>query len=89
MQVTVLLASELVANVVRHAGSDEIPIRFEVTSAQVRVEVADDGPGFRPKLTHPEPGTIGGWGLHLVDELASRWGVVEGDGCRVWFELDR
>jgi hypothetical protein len=31
-----------------------------------------------------------GWGLFLVERLASRWGVKhEGPSKRVWFELRR
>jgi anti-sigma regulatory factor (Ser/Thr protein kinase) len=91
MQVVVLLASELVSNAVTHAGAEWIPIRFEVTPRQVRVEVADDGrgSGSAPRAIRPDATRTGGWGLHLVDELSSRWGVMEGDGTRVWFELDR
>jgi hypothetical protein len=29
----------------------------------------------------------GGWGLHLLDALAVRWGMAEGS-TRVWFELN-
>lgn len=90
MQVVVLLASELVANAVRHAGSAQVLIRYEVRSGHVRVEVGDDGPGFDPTAAVPEdPDRPGGWGLRLVDEMASRWGVADGDGARVWFEIDR
>ena len=38
------------------------------------------------RLGAPDPGR-GGLGLHLVDTLASRWGVDREDGTRVWFEL--
>jgi anti-sigma regulatory factor (Ser/Thr protein kinase) len=89
MQIVVLLASELVANAVQHAGSDWIPIRCEVLPAVVRVEVFDDGNGFTPDPVRPVRGLVGGWGLHLVDELSSRWGVAGGGGTRVWFEVDR
>jgi anti-sigma regulatory factor (Ser/Thr protein kinase) len=89
MQVIVLLASELVANAVKHAASELVSIRCAIAPQHVRVEVADEGPGFTPEPTAPDPGTIGGWGLHLVDELSSRWGVVDGPGARVWFEIDR
>lgn len=88
LQVVVLLASELVANAVRHAGADPIGIRFAIISDTIRVEVADEGPGFRPEIPPEEPGRAGGWGLRLVDELADRWGVAESDGSRVWFEID-
>jgi anti-sigma regulatory factor (Ser/Thr protein kinase) len=89
MQVAVLLLSELVSNAVKHADAASIAVRFEVMKAYLRIEVADDGPGFGLREPVPEPGGIGGWGLHLVDELSSRWGVVDGSGTRVWFEIDR
>ena len=89
MQTVALLASELVANAVRHADSGSIGLRIEVTAGHVRVDVADDGEGFVPHPKPPEPGKLGGWGLYIVDELATRWGVIDGDGTRVWFEIDR
>jgi anti-sigma regulatory factor (Ser/Thr protein kinase) len=89
MQVIVLLASELVANAVKHASAELVAIRFAVFTEHVRVEVADEGPGFTEIPPAPEPSQIGGWGLHLVDELSSRWGVADGQGARVWFEVDR
>ena len=90
MQVIVLLVSELVSNSVRHAAADSIGIRFEVNPQNVRVEVADPGPGFNPNGAPPTSGQpAGGWGLRLVDEMADRWGTLNDDGFRVWFELDR
>jgi anti-sigma regulatory factor (Ser/Thr protein kinase) len=89
MQVVVLLTSELVSNAVKHADAASIPIRCEVTPAYVRVEVSDAGRRFRPQVTALEPKQRGGWGLYLVDEMASRWGVGDRDGKSVWFEIDR
>lgn len=89
MQIIVLLASELVSNAVKHAEAALIGLRFEVLPQHVRVEVADEGPGFEHASVVRHLEEIGGWGLHLVDELSSRWGVVEGRGARVWFEIDR
>jgi anti-sigma regulatory factor (Ser/Thr protein kinase) len=89
MQVIVLLASELVSNAVKHAKAELVAMRFHVAAERVRVEVGNEGPGFAPEPAEPVPGRIGGWGLHLVDELSSRWGVVDGPGTRVWFEIDR
>lgn len=89
MQVIVLLASELVSNAVKHAGAAMVALRFAILPEHVRVEVADEGPGFDQGIARPDPSGVGGWGLHLVDELSSRWGVGEGPGARVWFELDR
>jgi anti-sigma regulatory factor (Ser/Thr protein kinase) len=85
-----LLTSELVGNAVRHAGplrpSERIVLHARLSEDHVRVEIADHGPGFDPEVRHE---TVG-FGLRLVDKLASRWGVERtARGCRVWFEVDR
>lgn len=82
-----LLATELVANSVRHAG-DSGAIRLEATfhGGYARVVVADQGVGFDPEVRHESSG----FGLRLVDKLATRWGVERDDQeTRVWFEVDR
>jgi signal transduction histidine kinase len=89
MQVAVLLVSELVSNAVKHAAAELVKIRFQVVPEHLRVEVADEGPGFALRAISRDPAAEGGWGLHLVDQLSSRWGVMEGKGARVWFEIDR
>jgi anti-sigma regulatory factor (Ser/Thr protein kinase) len=83
-----LLTSEVVGNAVRHAGqvSDKIVFFARISSEHVHVEVADEGPGFDPDVRHASAG----YGLRLMDKLASDWGVqCAGKGCRVWFDLDR
>ncbi|MDX6703370.1 MAG: hypothetical protein QOF26_3596, partial [Baekduia sp.] len=85
-----LLTSELVGNAVRHAGplnpAERIVFHARLGEDHVRVEVADHGPGFDPEVRHE----TAGFGLRLVDKLASRWGVERtARGCRVWFEVDR
>lgn len=108
-----LLVTELVTNSVRHADTcDEARVELNVRVARnvVRVEVSDEGSGFRPERraadrrsvqSHDYAGPerrsgrddadlrVGGWGLYLVESLATRWGVRRGDRVRVWFELDR
>jgi serine/threonine-protein kinase RsbW len=83
-----LLVTELVANAVRHAGlhpGQEIFFAARFAGDHVRVEIHDEGPGF-----DVEGAMAGrGFGLRMVDKLASRWGVDTSDGTRVWFELDR
>lgn len=83
-----LLATELVANAVRHAelGPDQqITLAARFVSDFIRVEVHDPGPGFDPdRARHGK-----GFGLRMVDKLASRWGVERESGTRVWFEVDR
>src|SRR4051794_12105842 len=83
-----LLATELIANSLRHAGLDEdqrILFAARFVRNHVRVEVHDPGPGFDPDTRH----TGRGYGLRMVDKLASRWGVETDGGTRVWFEVDR
>ena len=84
-----LLVSELVTNSIRHVVDSTRPVVLAVRIAAeaIRVEVHDGGPGFEP--ARPEPrGADGGYGLFLVERMASRWGVDTRDGTRVWFELD-
>lgn len=81
-----LLATELVGNAVRHADSDaDVRLEAVLLPDFARVEVIDQGDGFDPEVRHEAEG----FGLRLVEKLASRWGVEGGDGTRVWFEVDR
>jgi anti-sigma regulatory factor (Ser/Thr protein kinase) len=82
-----LLTSELVSNAVRHAASEaRIVFHARLSGDLVRVEVADRGAGFDPEVRRGSSG----YGLRMVDKLASRWGVERtASGCRVWFEVDR
>jgi anti-sigma regulatory factor (Ser/Thr protein kinase) len=86
-----LLVTEVVTNGVRH-GSERGPMTVDVVlgDQKVRVEVSDQGRGFTPpEAPMPRQDGTGGWGLQLVDRVASRWGVkVDGTTC-VWFELAR
>jgi anti-sigma regulatory factor (Ser/Thr protein kinase) len=82
--------TEVVANAVRHAGSQE-PIRLMLTTKHdyLCVRVTDGGNGLVPKpgAMSSEPGA--GFGLFLVEQLTRRWGVTREDGkTRVWFEID-
>jgi phosphoserine phosphatase RsbU/P len=87
-----LLLTELVANGVRHGGADEaseLHLRFEGRPPALRVEVAN--PDHAPTRIGPrQPDMVGGGGLglHIVDRVASRWGVHEQPRTAVWFELD-
>ncbi len=85
-----LLVSEVVTNAIRYGpgGSDAATImRIDVEGDGVRVEIEDAGRGF-PVPGPPKPDGTGGWGLFLVDELADRWGILDGPPTRVWFEVD-
>jgi anti-sigma regulatory factor (Ser/Thr protein kinase) len=86
-----LAVSELVTNSVRHAGlapDDLIRVTVDWSGARLKVHVRDGGRGVRPTTVsgsiRPTPGAESGWGLFLVDRVASRWGTsVDG----YWFEL--
>ena len=83
-----LLLSEVVSNSVKHAGldgTDAIEVRVRGTTSMLHVDVIDPGPGFEP-VVRPRVDD-GGWGLWLVDRLATRWGVECGNTTRVWFDL--
>ena len=43
--------------------------------------------GTCPVLRAVGPSSTSGWGLQLVDRLASEWGVETGTGTRVWCEI--
>jgi anti-sigma regulatory factor (Ser/Thr protein kinase) len=87
-----LLLTELVTNVVRHsglAGNDRMIVTVRAGPDSVLVEVKDNGLGFEDPEglpRRPSP-TVGGYGLMLVDRIASRWGVAEDRPTSVWFEL--
>ncbi|OIJ98926.1 ATP-binding SpoIIE family protein phosphatase [Streptomyces colonosanans] len=89
----VLLASEMLTNVLVHTDSDALLVA-EVSGdkdgsggRRMRVEVTDTS----DDLPHPRrPGELAssGRGLVLVELLADAWGVdPRGDGKSIWFEL--
>ncbi|SOD63601.1 hypothetical protein SAMN06297387_111150 [Streptomyces zhaozhouensis] len=95
----VLLVSELVTNAVVHTGRPAL-LRLAVRSpeasraergcagAPVRLEVVD-GSAVAPLPRQATHCDTGGRGLELIEILAARWGWQrEGDGKRVWCELD-
>jgi len=86
-----LLVTELVTNAVRHAGApagSTVELEVAASADRVRVEVVDHGRGFTPRPRSADQSKGSGWGLHLVQRLASRWGVDGQPRPRVWFELE-
>jgi anti-sigma regulatory factor (Ser/Thr protein kinase) len=86
-----LLVSELVSNSIRHAGmgrDDLIRVTADWSGGRLRVHVRDGGlPRRAPPVVgsiRPAPGAESGFGLYLVDRLASRWGTT---ASGYWFEL--
>jgi len=86
----VLLVSELVTNVVQHAGPPvwATVLRLACGDGWLRIEVHDSSP-LTPRPRTPDWLDESGFGLMLVDALAATWGVQQtGEGKAVWAELD-
>ncbi|MER7752318.1 SpoIIE family protein phosphatase [Kitasatospora sp. NPDC097643] len=81
-----LLTSELITNALVHAGS---PTQLRLfCNRALTVEVADQE-GEAPRIRRARAEDEGGRGMHLVNELAHRWGSRRTrDGKVVWFELE-
>ncbi|WP_169816197.1 zeta toxin family protein [Nocardia miyunensis] len=88
-----LVVSELLQNVLRHAPGDA-DLRVRTTGGTLRVEVSDHS----PNLPFRQPGSIGaseedlleehGYAFGLWENLASAWGVdARPDGKTVWAEF--
>jgi len=91
-EIAALLITELIANSVQHSGTsarDIIRLDIAVTDDLLRVDVRDEGAGFVPAARTADSPVNSHWGLHLINELAARWGVALEPQARVWFELDR
>ncbi|MEA2429923.1 MAG: serine/threonine-protein kinase RsbW [Thermoleophilaceae bacterium] len=84
-----LLTTELVSNAVRHGGAEDgktVILHLALAPGCLRIEVCDPGKGFDAGT--PSPYGEGGYGLFIVSEVSSRWGVAHDvDNC-AWFELD-
>jgi anti-sigma regulatory factor (Ser/Thr protein kinase) len=82
-----LLVSELITNSVKYGGDG--PVRLEITQSDdvIRTEIIDQGVGFTPVVRDDDLSRVGGWGLHLVEQLTDAWGTYEGS-THVWFEID-
>lgn len=92
-----LLTTELVTNSIRHAGlgpDDYIDVAAAWSGTVLRVIVRDSGSAGPPSETvagsfRPSPGgQSGGWGLYLVDKIATRWGTNFEGSAGFWFELE-
>src|SRR5947209_13335895 len=82
-----LLVTELITNSVKYGGDGPVRLEISTTNDRLRAEIVDQGVGFTPRARDRDLEDVGGWGLHLVERLASRWGTHEGS-THVWFEID-
>lgn len=85
--VTELLVSELVTNVLRHTGCGDLVVRLSVVEGLLRCEV-EDADDALPDVARPATGDESGRGLLLLDSLACCWGAQRTrSGKIMWFEL--
>jgi serine phosphatase RsbU (regulator of sigma subunit)/anti-sigma regulatory factor (Ser/Thr protein kinase) len=83
--VTELLVSELVTNAIKYAKG-EILLRLILDSGSLACEVHDSSPAL-PRVLQVDKDAENGRGLHVVSQLASRWGARRNhSGKVVWCE---
>ncbi|MER5641488.1 SpoIIE family protein phosphatase [Kitasatospora sp. NPDC002227] len=81
-----LLTSELITNALTHAGAPTELRLFRNRVLTIEVADVDSHP---PTLRRAQDSDEGGRGMHLVNELAHRWGSRSTtDGKVVWYELE-
>ncbi|MEV7996540.1 ATP-binding protein [Streptomyces sp. NPDC086077] len=86
-----LIVSELVTNAYRYGTEpeDSLLVAVLTTPERVRVEVHDPRRA-RPQMRNESGERARGRGLHIVDELAVRWGTDDRPfGKAVWAEVKR
>jgi anti-sigma regulatory factor (Ser/Thr protein kinase) len=83
-----LLVTELVANVIDHAGgAASLTVELALSDRWLRISVAD-GSSVLPVVRELSAERSRGRGLRVVRAIADRWGVEERHGGkRVWFDL--
>jgi anti-sigma regulatory factor (Ser/Thr protein kinase) len=85
-QVASLLVSEIVTNAVLHSKSTaELVLRCQPGLLQIEVR---DHSSQLPERRAPDPLSVTGRGMLIVDQLSSSWGAERlADGKRVWCTL--
>lgn len=78
-----LVVSELVTNACKY-GQGEIELRLALRRDRIGVEVIDQGCGPTPAIPPPGSRAVGGWGLHVVSQLACSWGAQVDGGTDLW-----
>jgi anti-sigma regulatory factor (Ser/Thr protein kinase) len=86
LQLSQLIATELVANAVRHVGED-FTLQIAADARTVTLAVHDPSPVLPVRRA---PDEHGGRGLMIVERLCASWGydTYRDDGKRVWARLD-
>ncbi len=82
-----LVACELVTNVVRHCGGGLV-VCVTLDDDHILLEVSDGDTEEPRRAEHAPPLATGGRGLVIVEALARSWGVGEaGSGKVVWARI--
>jgi two-component sensor histidine kinase len=85
-----LVVSELVTNSVLHAeldADDTVLVELALDEDQLAITVTDPGSGV-PRLLRRDPGTSHGFGLRLVNDISTSWGVRrKAESLQVWCEF--
>jgi signal transduction histidine kinase len=68
------VGQEALTNAARHAGATRLRVRLDYEEGRVRLEVADDGRGFRPSDYATGGGDSGGFGLQGMRERVAQLG---------------
>ena len=83
----VLVASELVTNVVRHCGGGVV-VCVTLEDDDILLEVSDGDAEVPRRADHASPLDTGGRGLVIVEALARSWGTGgAGSGKVVWVRI--
>lgn len=80
-----LVATELVANAIRHAdplGNARILVRWRQVGDDLLLSVYDGGGAALPTLRHPADDSESGRGLAIIDALSLKWSVEWLRGAR-------
>jgi anti-sigma regulatory factor (Ser/Thr protein kinase) len=83
-----LMTTELVANVIDHAGGESVLVlEVSLSGTWLRISVAD-GSAIRPVVRALDHEAPRGRGMQMVEAIADRWGADDHHGGkRVWLEL--
>lgn len=88
LQDALLLASEMVSNVIRHAGTP-LTLCVEIHRGYLRMTVTDGALPFEAKAGEGSDDGESGRGIGIIASVSRRWGVgVTPIGKSIWAELN-